>query len=356
MYPCKETAFIGLVILLFCLSPLWAFEEESILPSEETAVVEPAFAESAAIESAAAEENTQISGVEEPSFNDEEAVSLEEPSSEDLNFDDFLLFETAGMVFEVPHLILEPRSIDDIFPDLTRSQKRIVRGSTGLRNSFEKNEAPLFKPSDDSGIELFDFVMSKKPSHIIEALVLVPYGKRELDMLDVYNSMREISVIKDQTITLRDNQYKVFRDTTRLESARNRKPVPDPAPASELPYSETMYLRFTDATIGELFIQGDIKPGLYGITYNMTNFRDVNYSIFKVMKAQRFSAVIYVEPVKEGVIIYGISGLYLPGFIVSRMNLPNNMNYRISVLLNWIVSGLRKQESVREKAIPFAVN
>jgi hypothetical protein len=63
------------------------------------------------------------------------------------------------------------------------------------------------------------------------------------------------------------------------------------------------------------------------------------------MKAEKFSTVIYLEPVKEGVLIYSISGLYIPGFIADKVNLTPSVNNRITVLLKWITSGLRTQEN-----------
>jgi len=373
----------GLVLLfLCCFAPLWAqdsaqgdtlinkfFSENKFFPKgqlyEKQELLDRKAAQDEdailARKTAANEQNMS----EEDLFDEDEDLYAQESGSDVKSaaahdpfyddFDDLMFFETAGLVFEAAPVI-EARSFFDVFPNLSPTQIRSVRSDSGMRHAFEKDEAPLFFPAKESGVELLEYVVSKKPSHIVEALILVPYNKRELDMLDAYNAMREISGIKDQTLQIRNNDYRVFRDTTRLESAKNRKPIPDPAPADTLPYSETMYVRFTDATIGELYIRGDITPGLYGITYSMTNFRDVNYSIFKVMKAERFSANIYVEPVKEGVLIYSLSGLYLPGFIVSRMNLPTNMNYRITVLLNWIINGLRTQETTREKSVPFAVN
>ena len=286
----------------------------------------------------------------------EEEIDAYKYDDEDFDFDDPFFFEAPALVFEVP--VFETRSFDDVFPGLSASNKRRVRSSNGLRYSFEKGGEATLVPGPDSGITLLEnFVMTKKPSHIIEALVLVPYNKRELDLIDVYNALGRIKDLKDQTIVYGENKYQIFKDTTRLESAKNRKPIADPEPANMLPLSETMYVRFTDMYIGELFLRGDISMSLYGITYNMTNFRDVNYSIFKIMKAERFSAAIYIEPVKEGILIYSASGLYLPGFIVSRMNLTSNINNRITVLLNWIIEGLRRQETLREKpSVPFAVN
>jgi hypothetical protein len=113
-----------------------------------------------------------------------------------------------------------------------------------------------------------------------------------------------------------------------------------------LPYSETMYLRLKDKYYGNLYIRGDVSMSLYGITYSMTNFTDVRYFLIPIIRAERISIIIYLEPVKEGVLIYSMSGIYLPGFIASRVNLTPNINIRISVLLKWITDGLRRQEII----------
>ena len=283
-------------------------------------------------------------------ISDESAILFEESVlAEDQNliqdFDDYFVFVAPELVFEVPSF--ETRSLDDIFPGITRNHRRMVLSATGLRHSFEKDGTPVLIPNPDTGIDLISDVMRKNPSHIIEALVIVPYNERELDMLDIYNALGRIENIKDQTLLLRNgNTFNVFKETTRVTSPQNRRAVPDPAPSATLPFSETMYLRFTDSFIGDIYIRGDMSLSLYGLTYNMTNFRDVHFAIFRIMRAERVSINIYLEPVKEGVLIYSMSGIYLPGFIVNRMNVPALINNRVSVLMNWITEGLRIQESV----------
>jgi hypothetical protein len=264
------------------------------------------------------------------------------PDDDEPSLDDDFIFQAPTLIFEVPSF--ETRSLDDIFPNLSEDDKLDVMSSTGIRNAFEKDEPPTLIPAPDSGIDLLSSVMAKRPSHIIEALVVVPYNKRELDMLDIYNALRRIKNIQDYTITIRDNEYRMFVDTTRVESAQKRKPIPDPPPADTLPYSDTMYLCFIDRSMGDLYLRGDISISLYGITYSLTNFRDVSFSIFKIMRAERFSAILYIEPVKEGILIYSMSGLFLPGFIAQRVNLTSNMDIRITVLLDWITDSLRLEE------------
>jgi len=279
----------------------------------------------------------------------EEAAEVSSDITEeeyDIPEKDYVIFEeTKEIIVEAPKYV--QRSFDDVFPGFSRSQKRIISSSTGLRNSYEKDGSPEFIPSSGAGVNLHTGVMRKNPSHIIEALVLVPYNKKELDILDIYNALGRIEHLKEQTLYLRNgNTLNVFKDTTRIISASNRRAIPDPEPAGILPYSETMYLRFTDNYIGSIFLRGDITQSLYGITYSMTNFRDINFSIFRIMQAEKVSINLYLEPVKEGILIYSMSGIYLPDFIMGKLNLTPNINNRITVLINWITEGLREQETV----------
>jgi len=303
-------------------------------------------AEYVTAEQSADESTTDVSIIVESAAEEEisEVVTAEKSVSDDDFFfdDDFFYFEAPDLVIEVPPY--EMRSLDEIFPRINR---RIATNGTGYRYSFENGESPSLVPLAESGIDLYSEVMKKNPSHLIEALVVVPYNQREFDMLDIYNALGRIENIKDQTLPTRSGGVTtIFKETTRLVSAQNRRPVPDPEPSSTLPFSDTIYLRFTDSFIGSLFIRGDMTLNYHGITYNMTNFRDINFSVFRVMKAEQVSIIIYLEPVKEGVLIYSVSGLNLPGFIVRRMNLTPNINARIRVLIDWITEGLRSQESI----------
>jgi len=295
------------------------------------------------------EEKAVISEALSP--DEETTLSKDSPLSGEIVYDDDDFFNDDSFIFDAPTLVFqvpsfETRSFSEIFPKFSPGQKKLIINNVGLRFSFEKDDTPILIPDPDSGINIYSKVMLKKPSHVVEALVVVPYNKRELDMLDVYNALGKIKNIQDQIITLRGKDYKMFTETTRLESAQVRKPINDPPPVDTLPYSETMYLRLVDYYMGDFYLRGDITMGLYGITYSLTNFRDISYSIFRIMKAEKFIAIIYLEPIKEGVLIYSMSGLYIPSFVANRINLSSSMNFRITILINWIIEGLKRVEEI----------
>jgi hypothetical protein len=317
------------LLMLFLTFPIWA----QPLPGEDPSQKEVPSKE---------ELSKETPPQEGPSKEDllKGGISFEEED------DDAFIFEAPPLIIQVP--AFETRTFDDIFPGMSARQKAVVMNRTGVRRIFEKDDSPTLVPSPASKIDLLSRVMAKKPSHIIEALVVLPYNKgKELDFLDVYNALGNIKNIQDYAMVGRDNDIKIFTDTTRLESAQKRKPIPDPPPTDKLPLSETMYILITDKYMGDLYLRGDLAVSLYGITYSLTNFRDVSFAIFRIMKAERLSAIIYIEPLKEGILIYSMSGLYIPGFIAQRENLTADMNVRIGVLLRWITDGLKKQEDRR---------
>ena len=266
---------------------------------------------------------------------------VEEDLPDDLLDEDDFFFEAPPLVFEVPEF--EIRSIDVIFPHLSQRQRIMAMGNRGLRHSFVHDEFPTINPNPDVGIDLLSRIMEKNPSHLIEALVVVPYNERELDLLDIYNALGRIETIKDFPALMNGRDFYVFTESTRIESARNRRAIPDPLPAEQLPFAQTMYLRLKEVTLGNLFIRGDISISTHGITYSMTNFTDVRYFLIPIVRAERFITIIYLEPVMEGILIYSMSGFYLPGFIADRVNLTPNINRRIEIFVKWITNGLREQ-------------
>ena len=246
------------------------------------------------------------------------------------------------LIFIFP-ICAEPlRSLDEIFPHLTQNQKRQVLSGEGLKRSFVKNNTPFLTPSADLGINLSSIVMEKQPSHIIETLVVVPYNGKELNRLDVYNAVGRIKKLKDYLYfsAAQNKNILIFKETTRLESGTKRTPISDPPRSYILPSSETVYLRFDDASYGTLYLRGDVSASPHGITYNMTNFAAVRFLIFTIMKAEKFSAIVYIEPVREGILVYGISGIDIPGFISGRYDVSSDIEKRLTVLVNWLSDGL----------------
>lgn len=252
------------------------------------------------------------------------------------------------LLFSAPPVKAAPeeaaRSLHEIFPDLTLDQIQTVFSDTGLKNTFTRNESPLFTPASDSEIDLLGVVMEKEPSQLIEALVMVPYDGRVFTRLDAYNALGRIENISDHLVfsTSRGNRYiPLIEQSTRLENGNRNRPIPDPPPATVLPSSETVYLHLKDTFFGSTYFRANFSLNRHGLTYHMTNNAAIRFFIFPVMRVEQFVAIIHVEPLAEGMLIYGVGGITIPEFLVNRLNLASQIDRRVTVLLQWLKDGMQ---------------
>jgi hypothetical protein len=164
-----------------------------------------------------------------------------------------------------------------------------------------------------------------------------------LTMLDAYNAMGRIRDLKGRLYRSHTRQAEIplFEDATRIESATRTNPIPDPPPASEVPVSETMYIRLKDVNFGNSYYRGAVSANPYGITYNLTNFRSLSYLFFTVMKEEKFSAILYLEPMTEGMLVYSVAGADASDFIANRIDIPSAISKRLAVFIGWISDGLK---------------
>ena len=248
-------------------------------------------------------------------------------------------------VFSVFPLEANPplRSFDELFTGFSPIQRLRIFSQSGLRNIFAVNETPRFSPVPASGINLLGAAMERGPTQLVEALVVVPYSGRQLSKLDIYNVMGRIQALSNYQVysTSRERYISVFEESTRLEDARRNRPIPDPPPATVLPSSETVYLCLKDTFFGNTYLRGDLSTSRHAITFNITNFTAVRFLIFPVMREEKFTTILYVEPIREGVLIYGMVGMDIPQFLIPRMNLEFNINRRVTVFMNWLQDGIR---------------
>jgi hypothetical protein len=248
----------------------------------------------------------------------------------------------AFFMFLVP-FFLEARSFDEIFPFLREDLKAQAFSEEGVIRSMKKIEDIVILPALSSGINLIDRIMEKKPSFFVESLLVVPYGSRELNILDAYNVLGKVRDIKGQLYHsfTRDADIPLFEDATRIESDKRNKVIPDPAPASFLPSSETVYIRLKDVNFGNSYYRADVNTGFYGITYSLTNYKTITYMIFTVMPVEKFQANLYLEPLDEGMLIYSIAGTDVSDFIANRIDIPSAISKRLAVFIDWVSDGIK---------------
>lgn len=240
-------------------------------------------------------------------------------------------------------VFLEARSFDEIFPFLGDDLKAQVFSGAGIIRALKKNETLTLLPAPSSGIDLPSKILSEKPGYMVESLLVVPYGSRELNVLDAYNTLGNVRDLKGRLYHsfTKNAAIPLFEDATRLESDTRSKAIPDPAPSAFLPSSETVYIRLKDVNFGNTYYRADIHTNPHGITYNLTNYKAITYVIFTVMPEEKFQANLYLEPLDEGMLVYSIAGTDVSDFIANRIDIPSAISKRLAVFVDWVSDGIK---------------
>jgi hypothetical protein len=252
----------------------------------------------------------------------------------------FILFLPADIFTEANSL----RSFSELFPSLGESQKKEAFSEEGTIRSVKKNEALEFLPTSGSGIDLYGTVMRSNPTYLAESLLVIPNQGIVFTRLDAYNALGKISDLKGRLYHshTRDAYVPLFQEATRLESEKSSKAVPDPiVPARELPNAETFFIRLKDINFGNCYYRTDMSVTPFGLTYKITNTKNITYLLFTVLREDKFNSILYIEPLTDGMLIYSMAGADASDFISSMIDIPSAISKRQMVFLGWIKDGLK---------------
>ena len=237
----------------------------------------------------------------------------------------------------------QTRSFYDLFRSLGSNYKSEAL-SEGIIRTISKGGSLELSPSPDSGIDLPARILATGSSFLAESLVVIPYNSRKLTVLDAYNALGEVRSLKGRLYhsSTRNQEVALFEDAVRLESDKKNNPIPDPPPAPILPFKETVYIRLKDNNFGNTYYRAEISPQGNGLLYSLTNYRNISYLFFTVMKEEKFNAFLYLEPLAEGMLIYSVAGTEVSDFVSGMIDVPSAISKRLAVFIDWISDGVGK--------------
>jgi hypothetical protein len=251
----------------------------------------------------------------------------------------FILFLPADIAAETNSL----RSFDELFPSLGGSQKKEAFSEEGIMRSVKKNEALEFLPAPNSGIDLYGTIMKANPTYLAESLLVIPYQNKVFTGLDAYNALGKISDLKGRLYhsSTRDAYVPLFQEATRLENDKSSKAVSDPAPAREMPNTEALFIRLKDVNFGNTYYRTDMSVTPFGLTYKITNTKNITYLLFTVLREDKFNSILYIEPLTDGMLIYSMAGADASDFIANMIDIPSAISKRLLVFISWIRDNLK---------------
>ncbi|MDR0504025.1 MAG: hypothetical protein LBH16_11985 [Treponema sp.] len=241
----------------------------------------------------------------------------------------------------------QARTFAGIFPGLGSDIKSAAFTDDGYLKFGKKTDTfALIGNIEKTGIdpEIVKLVLAGNPGYIVEALILIPMEEKNVSLVNIYNALGKIGDLKGRLYysETRKQLHPLFEEATRIASERKTTPVPDPAPAGNIPKDETNFLRLKDTNFGNTYYRSEISLLQNGLLFGLTNFKSISYFVVPVIKEGKFIAQLYFEPVKEGVLIFGIAGADISDYVASKIHIQSAIAKRLSVFISWAIDGLKK--------------
>ena len=236
------------------------------------------------------------------------------------------------------------RSFDGIFPGIPSAIREEVFSNEGYCRSTSKVSPHTIIGSSQSAIDpqIIESVFARQPGFTVESILVISGKAGKYSLLDVYNALGKTRGLKGRLYHsyTRNEFVPLFEDVTRLESARRNIPVEDPAPASKIPASETVYMRLKDINFGNTYYRGDMALTTYGLRYSLSNNKNMTYFFIPVIKEEKFTAQLYFESIMEGILIYALAGADVSDFVSSKIDMPSAISKRLTVIIGWVAEGI----------------
>ncbi|MDR2073426.1 MAG: hypothetical protein LBP60_08350 [Spirochaetaceae bacterium] len=239
------------------------------------------------------------------------------------------------------YLAAQPRSVRDIFPAIRTTQLNEAFSAGGYLYSGTTSGGLTLNPRTGETLGITKTSLGN-PGFFVEALRIVP--RRETSPLQIYNALQHIRSLKEQLYhsATRNRYIPLFPDAVRIEGPnRLRSFLPDPPPAAQAPSRQLMYVRFTDANFGHCYYTILLSTNTQAVLCRINNFKAVSFGPIPVIKENAFVALLYMEPVTEGLVIYCLAGAEVSDFIAKHVNISSALRKRMDVIVAWVLDGLQ---------------
>jgi len=239
------------------------------------------------------------------------------------------------------------RTLKDIFPNFGSDEYSEILGE-GYVRSYSKSDGHNMSQSNKSAVGIdpviFKPVLNMNPSYLVESVSVISENMENVTFLDIYNSLGKIRNLKGRLYksSTRKQLVPLFEEATRVTSEKNSNPIPDPPFSNTLPNEETIYLKLKDVNFGNSYYRGEVKLVQNGLYYTLVNYKSLSYFFVSVIKEGNFAAMLYFEPVKEGLLIYGFAGINISDFFASKIDVNSAISKRLGVITSWAADGIHK--------------
>jgi len=261
----------------------------------------------------------------------------------------FKIIFLAVFCFCSVNIFSQARSFNDIFPSVRNDVRTSAFSENGYVRSSQKQSGFVIIGSERASrldSQIVNIVLNTNPLYLVESIKVIPAPSGSaVTLLDIYNALSNVRDLRGRLYysATRTQEIPLFEEATRIVSPRQTTAIPDPPPARVLPHHEIVYIRLKDANFGNTFYRGEIALVQNGLRYTLSNFRSMSYLMVPVIREEKFIAQLYIEPIREGILIYSIAGADISDFFASRIHVDSAISKRLEVITSWAADGIRRR-------------
>lgn len=241
------------------------------------------------------------------------------------------------------------RGFDEVFPVIKKEYKETVFTDEGsyahtMLEDGARDYTPAFippKPAADGVNKVLEY----NPQMVMEFLAVIPLEKRRTP-LDVYNALGMTRALagREYYSFTRKKKVPLFKTVSRMESKNSAKRAADPPTQKSIPNFEDIYFMVDDVNFGTCYYYSRFINAEPGIMYAIQNSRTISAYFIPVIKAESLNILFYIEPVKEGLLIYAFMGIRLQDLAASHVDIPSAARKRLDVLKGWLIDGVTREQ------------
>jgi hypothetical protein len=249
-------------------------------------------------------------------------------------------------VFNGTAFFAAARGFDDVFPRLDSSIKQQALSQTGYYFYSKMEQTGTYHFSIDAGSipdTIISEIIKNHPETLIEMLIVIDApDNKKLTLLDIYNALGKTSALAGRNYYshVRKKYTPLFKKVSRVENEKNQRKINDPIQKNIIPAQEDIFFAVDDVNFGECFYKSTFSATLNGITYKLTNIKNISLFVLTVIKAHSLNINFYIEPVNEGVLIYALMGISMERIAASKVDVPSAARKRFDIVKQWLIDGI----------------
>lgn len=252
-----------------------------------------------------------------------------------------ILFILLSLLCTALPVFSQNRSFSDLYPGMDAESRARVFSENGFNESRDDRlNVLLYSPASVNDLDLLKALRDRDSSFVVESIQLIPYEESVPGLASVYYALGQVRRLAGLTYrSSSKGEVPLFEEASRTDGPRSSKKLEDPVAPGPVPNYEIMYLRLKDSNFGNSNYQAVIQGGSSGLLYTLSNTKSLSYGFIPVIGDDKFVAVLYAEPLEEGLLVYAYTAAEVSGFVANRVNIPSAIRKRLEVIVEWLSSG-----------------